>query len=67
MPDSYHYRRQARIVYRQPAGELFMDADLGIWTSSCEMAERLVDELERLRKENLELRRELNRYDKSCC
>ena len=59
MPDSYYYRRQARIVYRQPAGKSFSEADLGIWTSGCEMAERLVEELERLRKENVELRREL--------
>ena len=30
------------------------------------MAERLVEELERLRKENVELRRELNRCDEPC-
>ena len=66
MPDSYHYRRQARIVYRQPAGKPFPEADLVIWTSSCDMAERLVEELERLRKENVELRRELNRCDEPC-
>lgn len=59
VPDSYFYRRQARIVYRQPEGKPFPEADLAIWTSGCEMAERLVEELERLRKENVALRKEL--------
>ena len=58
--DRYYYRTQARIVYRQPVGKAFSEADLAIWTSSCTMAERLVAELERLRTENVELRRELN-------
>lgn len=58
--DRYYYRRQARIVYRQPVGMAFSEADLAIWTSSCDMADRLVAELERLRIENVELRRELN-------
>ena len=59
-PDRYYYRRQARIVYRQPVGKDLSEADLAIWTSSCDMADRLIAELERLRKENLELRKELN-------
>ena len=59
-PDSYYYRTQARIVYRQPVGKAFSGADLTIWTSSCDMADRLREELERLRKENLELHKELH-------
>lgn len=58
--DRYYYRRQARIVYRQPVGKDLSEADLAIWTSSCDMADRLIEELERLRKENLELRKKLN-------
>ena len=58
--DSYSYRRQARIVYRQPAGKPFPEANLAIWTSGCEMAEKLVAELERLRMENVELQKQLN-------
>ena len=42
----------------QPVGKPFPEANLAIWTSGCEMAEKLVAELERLRMENLELRRE---------
>ncbi len=61
VPDRYFYRRQARIVYRQPVGKAFSEADLAIWTSSCDMAERLVAELERLRKENAELQKRLHR------
>lgn len=56
-PDRYYYRSQASIVYRQTVGKAFSEADLTIWTSSCEMAERLVAELERLRMENLELQK----------
>lgn len=60
VPDSYFYRTQALIVYRQPAGKALAEADLAIWTSSCTMAERLVAELERLRIENVELHKRLH-------
>ncbi|WP_294348016.1 hypothetical protein [Prosthecochloris sp.] len=60
-PDSYYYRRQARIVYQQPVGKPFAEAELGIWAASCEAAERLVVVLERLRMENLELQQQLNK------
>lgn len=52
-PEGYHYRRQASIVYRQPAGKPYAEAELGVWAASCDAAERLVEELERLRRENL--------------
>lgn len=55
-PDRYYYRNQACIVYRQPVGKPYSEADLTIWTSSCDMADRLVAELERLRNENVVLR-----------
>lgn len=62
-PDRYYYRRQARIVYKQPVGKPYSEAALTIWTSSCEMAERLVVELERLRRENLTLFKRLGKRD----
>lgn len=61
-PNTYYYRSQACIVYRQPAGKAFSEADLTIWTASCESAERLVEELERLRKENVELQKILSGF-----
>ncbi len=62
-PDRYYYRNQACIVYRQPVGKPFAEADLTIWTASCEAAERLVAELERLRRENLTLFKRLGKHD----
>lgn len=55
-PEGYHYRRQASIVYRQPAGKPYAEAEFGVWAASCDAAERLVEELERLRLEILGLR-----------
>ncbi|UZJ42194.1 hypothetical protein OO006_04260 [Prosthecochloris sp. SCSIO W1101] len=55
-PEGYHYRRQASIVYRQPAGNPYAEAEFGVWAASCDAAERLVEELERLRLEILGLR-----------
>lgn len=56
-PSSYFYRNQALVVYRQPVGKDYADADVVAWCGSMTSAAKVVAELERLREENLELQK----------
>ena len=56
-PNTYYYRHQASVVYRQPNGDDKAAAETLFWAAGCHQAEDAVKELERLRKENVELQK----------